>query len=134
MLFVRFYGLRRRLCPKFEIMSWPSCGSTNHVLRTVGSDSSCLLLKMCAFILSFLCANATILPSRPSYIIIIKPATQCSSFPTKHWWNDSEDADVVDDCNGRLVSALSQLGPPPRARDLGGKLQLPPDDALTAVE
>ena len=45
---------------------------------------------------------------------------------------DAADA-AADDCNGRLVSALSQLGPPPRARDLG-KLQPRPDDALTAHE
>ena len=69
----------------------------------------------------------------PSLTIIIKTATQCSSFPTKHWWNDCEDADVVDDCDGRLVSALSQLGPPPRARDLG-RLQPRPDDALNPLE
>ena len=74
------------------------------------------------------------LPSLPSLTIIIKPAMQRSTFATKHWWNDSDDADVVDDCNGRLVSALSQLGPPPRARDLGGKLQPRPDDALTALD
>ena len=102
------------------------------------------------FVLSFLpasakrtsfCALFTIISFPPtlSVIVIMKPTaiTQCSSFPTKRWWNDTEDADAADaaadDCNGRLVSALSQLGPPPRARDLG-KLQPRPDDALTAHE
>ena len=141
--FVRpFYRFCRRVCPKFEIMPRPGCRSNTSYYR---SRFHVLAFKKCEALCAF-CANAKptriILPSLQNYFllytllpsIIIKPATQCSSFPTKHWWNDSEDADdFVDDCNGRLVSALSQLGPPPRARDLG-KLQLRPDDALTALE
>ena len=119
------------------------CFEHTSLFHAIGADSICLkiiLIHLCfRFYVPAPRGLAFVPSSPPTFTVIIKPTaiTQCSSLPTKRWWNDSEDADAADaaadDCNGRLVSALSQLGPPPRARDLG-KLQPRPDDALTAHE
>ena len=145
LLFVRFVVLE--LWCWFILQLWTYFLSFFHA---IGADSICLqifLINLCFRFylpaptgLAFVPSSQNI-SSPPTFtvIVFIKPTaiTQCSSFPTKRWWNDSEDVDAADaaadDCNGRLVSALSQLGPPPRARDLG-KLQPRPDDALTAHE